>query len=103
MLQHLVQLGDAGAFIEESAVERVPGCRRDGYLDHRRRADSVRRHEAGNRAAEAGPGRRGGCAGDVVRSEEHTSELQSLLRISYAVFCLTQNTTKTLTKSIAKQ
>src|SRR3546814_7698603 len=24
----------------------------------------------------------------VVRSEEHTSELQSLLRISYAVFCL---------------
>src|SRR3546814_1114247 len=27
------------------------------------------------------------------RSEEHTSELQSLLRISYAVYCLTQNTT----------
>src|SRR3546814_7309906 len=27
-------------------------------------------------------------AGDVVRSEEHTSELQSLMRISYAVFCL---------------
>src|SRR3546814_3928881 len=25
---------------------------------------------------------------DAVRSEEHTSELQSLLRISYAVFCL---------------
>src|SRR3546814_8415201 len=24
----------------------------------------------------------------IVRSEEHTSELQSLLRISYAVFCL---------------
>src|SRR3546814_10518270 len=30
--------------------------------------------------------------GDVlVRSEEHTSELQSLMRISYAVFCLTKN------------
>src|SRR3546814_1929171 len=28
-----------------------------------------------------------------LRSEEHTSELQSLLRISYAVFCLNQNTT----------
>src|SRR3546814_4219477 len=31
-----------------------------------------------------------------LRSEEHTSELQSLMRISYAVFCLkkkTQNTT----------
>src|SRR3546814_1154174 len=25
---------------------------------------------------------------DEVRSEEHTSELQSLMRISYAVFCL---------------
>src|SRR3546814_3035478 len=37
----------------------------------------------------------GGAAGDVkasadlaMRSEEHTSELQSLMRISYAVFCL---------------
>src|SRR3546814_6453454 len=28
-----------------------------------------------------------------VRSEEHTSELQSLMRISYAVFCLTQKNT----------
>src|SRR3546814_9887329 len=27
-----------------------------------------------------------------TRSEEHTSELQSLMRISYAVFCLKQNT-----------
>src|SRR3546814_8126825 len=27
-------------------------------------------------------------AGEVPRSEEHTSELQSLMRISYAVFCL---------------
>src|SRR3546814_6722524 len=37
-------------------------------------------------------------ASDRVRSEEHTSELQSLMRISYAVFCLkkkkkTTNTT----------
>src|SRR3546814_13921002 len=29
-----------------------------------------------------------------VRSEEHTSELQSLMRISYAVFCLKKKTTK---------
>src|SRR3546814_2152736 len=32
-----------------------------------------------------------GVAGDLhgdIRSEEHTSELQSLMRISYAVFCL---------------
>src|SRR3546814_5792101 len=27
-------------------------------------------------------------SGDNIRSEEHTSELQSLMRISYAVFCL---------------
>src|SRR3546814_9815646 len=32
------------------------------------------------------------------RSEEHTSELQSLMRISYAVFCLKKKTTKTKTK-----
>src|SRR3546814_6692123 len=29
------------------------------------------------------------------RSEEHTSELQSLMRISYAVFCLKKKTTTT--------
>src|SRR3546814_6245708 len=29
-----------------------------------------------------------GVAPDLLRSEEHTSELQSLMRISYAVFCL---------------
>src|SRR3546814_6461699 len=29
-----------------------------------------------------------------TRSEEHTSELQSLMRISYAVFCLKKNKTK---------
>src|SRR3546814_6713996 len=31
----------------------------------------------------------------VSRSEEHTSELQSLMRISYAVFCLKKTTQKT--------
>src|SRR3546814_1389279 len=38
----------------------------------------------------AGAGDPGGlCLGDHARrSEEHTSELQSLMRISYAVFCL---------------
>src|SRR3546814_5589196 len=33
----------------------------------------------------------------VVRSEEHTSEVQSLMRISYAVFCLKKKKQKTLT------
>src|SRR3546814_3424411 len=31
-------------------------------------------------------------AGQNQRSEEHTSELQSLMRISYAVFCLKKKT-----------
>src|SRR3546814_7303123 len=31
------------------------------------------------------------------RSEEHTSELQSLMRISYAVFCLKKKKDKTIT------
>src|SRR3546814_5551207 len=30
----------------------------------------------------------------TIRSEEHTSELQSLMRISYAVFCLTKTKTQ---------
>src|SRR3546814_5650869 len=33
------------------------------------------------------------------RSEEHTSELQSLMRISYAVFCLKKNKTQTNNKT----
>src|SRR3546814_10772180 len=34
-----------------------------------------------------------GCAWPESRSEEHTSELQSLMRLSYAVFCLTKKKT----------
>src|SRR3546814_3439946 len=38
----------------------------------------------------------GGSGGeDMLRSEEHTSELQSLMRISYAVFCLKKKNTNT--------
>src|SRR3546814_3397736 len=37
----------------------------------------------------------GGSEADLAqRSEEHTSELQSLMRTSYAVFCLKKKTTK---------
>src|SRR3546814_5173211 len=38
--------------------------------------------------------------GDDVRSEEHTSELQSLMRISYAVFCLKKKNNRTTTRNI---
>src|SRR3546814_5707143 len=52
-------------------------------------------------AADLAPRTRAGGRSD--RSEEHTSELQSLMRSSYAVFCLTKknthnNTTHTVTK-----
>src|SRR3546814_8827743 len=35
-----------------------------------------------------------GSVTSAMRSEEHTSELQSLMRISYAVFCLKKKTNK---------
>src|SRR3546814_1143618 len=40
---------------------------------------------------------RGGRAAPHPRSEEHTSELQSLMRISYAVFCLKKKKQKNTT------
>src|SRR3546814_3864282 len=38
-----------------------------------------------------------------TRSEEHTSELQSLMRISYAVFCLKKKTKKTNTNTTSNK
>src|SRR3546814_1622820 len=54
---------------------------------------SPERHHHGRGRRGAGPGAAGRPRGRpavsaVHRSEEHTSELQSLMRISYAVFCL---------------
>src|SRR3546814_8617880 len=48
---------------------------------------------AGRPVASARNRDRGRC-GAVARSEEHTSELQSLMRLSYAVFCLKKKNTK---------
>src|SRR3546814_9780364 len=55
----------------------------------------------------AGVGARGGAAAwspsggtEVGRSEEHTSELQSLMRISYAVFCLKKKQNNETTRHI---
>src|SRR3546814_7014268 len=39
----------------------------------------------------------------LTRSEEHTSELQSLMRTSYAVFCLKKKTQKSSTKKYNRQ
>src|SRR3546814_2542763 len=67
----------------------VDGAGREGR--HRRNRRLTGRHNLWKRAG----GNLGlflmGCFG--VRSEEHTSELQSLMRISYAVFCLKQKKT----------
>src|SRR3546814_8774454 len=57
---------------------RELGARRD----HQRAAQ--RRERAELEAGDVGDER----GGPDARSEEHTSELQSLMRISYAVFCL---------------
>src|SRR3546814_4468964 len=90
--------GDAVHLLHEDAAGRRQGDPR--LSEHR---------HAGERAAPAEhagvPLQRArlavGVAGDVIhaRSEEHTSELQSLMRISYAVFCLKQKNKQTQTST----
>src|SRR3546814_3408587 len=55
---------------------------------HGRPARSRRPPPLNSRCTIAFPRLDGAFARPAVRSEEHTSELQSLMRISYAVFCL---------------
>src|SRR3546814_4653282 len=62
---------------------------RAGGGERRDPAALARPLETEARSASARHPARFGERGDgIVRSEEHTSELQSLMRISYAVFCL---------------
>src|SRR3546814_5392323 len=65
---------------EADSFDRLPGVGRDDpeRVDIRQLA-LIGRHAGGRVALD-------------VRSEEHTSELQSLMRISYAVFCLKKKT-----------
>src|SRR3546814_4800067 len=66
---------------------------RDGVFSPRtirRRAHSPQ--EGGTQANTAAIGESRRYPGEVDRSEEHTSELQSLMRISYAVFGLKKKT-----------
>src|SRR3546814_8729599 len=55
-------------------------------------AGAVRGRKQGTSPASTPFARRGMIR--AARSEEHTSELQSLMRISYAVFCLKKKTKK---------
>src|SRR3546814_5940161 len=74
-LVHLVAADAYGTRIDDAAE------REDGYLGGA--AADIHNHRSGRLGhRQAGTDRRG------HRSEEHTSELQSLMRISYAVFCL---------------
>src|SRR3546814_4657856 len=57
-----------------------------GFERERRSRPAVRATGAGRRTTP--PARASGSRDRQRRSEEHTSELQSLMRISYAVFCL---------------
>src|SRR3546814_9320093 len=68
---------------------RLPSRGRLGSGRARHRAYARRGPAPGLLGAAAGGAGGSGCA---RRSEEHTSELQSLMRISYAVFCLTKKT-----------
>src|SRR3546814_1001713 len=79
-------------------------CSSDLHDDARHRLGRHRRHrEAVLQAAHGELGQRRQQDGAAVqqqhrqeqRSEEHTSELQSLMRISYAVFCLQKKNRKT--------
>src|SRR3546814_5646329 len=67
--------------------------RRDRGLEQggRHRLQAHRRYHTRGRRAR-GPSWPVGLAARNPRSEEHTSELQSLMRISYAVFCLKKKT-----------
>src|SRR3546814_5487760 len=73
----------------------------DHLLDHCRvvlaRLDAEQGRDALDHAARqrrCNPAAGGIAVGFLGRSEEHTSELQSLMRLSYAVFCLKQQQTK---------
>src|SRR3546814_6673347 len=53
-------------------------------------------HHISEGVVQGDPGEAAPVARAPVRSEEHTSELQSLMRISYAVFCLKKKITISL-------
>src|SRR3546814_10862657 len=82
----------ARQFRRARAADAVAGRDRPRIADRlarkRRRAAAMGRR--GTSARCAGTERRARNGGDAARSEEHTSELQALMRTSYAVFCLKQ-------------
>src|SRR3546814_4916165 len=96
---HTLSLHDALPIFDHEIGERVLAV-----LAHATEVEpSVLRRDAARAAHELTGGTLGlnachGCASrnaePISRSEEHTSELQSLMRISYAVFCLKKKNTQ---------
>src|SRR3546814_10899314 len=81
-------------------IDRTQSICGDERMAQKRRSDERRDSRGGrierrqsHRYIEFMPARRGITD---RRSEEHTSELQSLMRISYAVFCLKKKTNHTI-------
>src|SRR3546814_2262644 len=71
----------------------------NGIYRRRRKDKGFGAHDLGDRRSRERPGfaraeGRCGAVSGLSRSEEHTSELQSIMRISYAVFCLKKQTQK---------
>src|SRR3546814_1796627 len=83
-----LQDGDDAVRLHADIVQ--PGNERAkvGTVENGDRPAVLHRHDVGFRL-------HGGHAAREGRSEEHTSELQSLMRISYAVFCLKKKNKKT--------
>src|SRR3546814_649167 len=105
-----IALADSAARHFEHLVEALLGCKPQTILDLNARLEvaqrgvellhRVERHVGADIAAAVAVSPR--RADEMLfrqRSEEHTSELQSLMRISYAVFCLKKKkTSKTIIK-----
>src|SRR3546814_1272761 len=83
---------------EQPGSRRLPGKvrpRRFGHFAERDKAPFEREGFARGHMYALDTERRAGMGKETSspsRSEEHTSELQSLMRISYAVFCLKKKT-----------
>src|SRR3546814_8448878 len=78
----------------EKAGKEMAGMAKS--LERDPQVESILRGRARELGLEMGMGR----GRDLSRSEEHTSELQSLMRNTYAVFCLKKNTTNRLERKI---
>src|SRR3546814_9956790 len=87
------RLAERNQHLTQRDIERIVGTIFDEIATALSRGDRVELRGFGafsvkRRPARTGRNPRTGAAVEVQRSEEHTSELQSLMRISYAVFCL---------------